>query len=113
MYDIPSKPRRRWPRFGLRPMFVVVTVLALFLGYNVNWMRQRQELIAQVHAAEARRNRTTWETYWNTMNPVEGDGAPGLLWLFDEKGIRRFAVPVSVLAPSGFEAEDRARILRS
>lgn len=37
-----SIPRRRWLQFGLRTMFVVVTVVALWLGWEVNFVRQRQ-----------------------------------------------------------------------
>ena len=43
-----SRPRR-WFQFGLRTMFVVVTVVAVpaaWASYNLNWIRQR-------HAAEA------------------------------------------------------------
>jgi hypothetical protein len=38
---MPTSPRRRWFQFGLRTMFVAVTVVAIFIGYHVNWIRQR------------------------------------------------------------------------
>lgn len=33
----------RWLRFSLRGMFVVITLFGIWLGFQVNWMRQRQE----------------------------------------------------------------------
>ena len=41
-----NAPKRRWPQFSLRTMFVVVTVLAVplgWIGYSLNWIRQRHE----------------------------------------------------------------------
>ena len=38
--------RRRWLQFSLRTMFVVVTVLAIFIAYHVNWIRQRHRIVA-------------------------------------------------------------------
>jgi len=35
-------PNRRWLRFSLRMLFVVVTVLACWLGYELNWVRERR-----------------------------------------------------------------------
>lgn len=48
-------------------MLLLVTVVACWIGYEVNWIRQR-------HAASA-----DWTA-------TEGFGPPGLLWLFGEKG---------------------------
>jgi len=42
------------PRYGLRTLFVVVTVLAVFIGYHVNWIRQRHDFLkAETIAREA------------------------------------------------------------
>jgi hypothetical protein len=38
-----NSPSRRWFRFSLRTLFILVTVVALWLGYYANWMRQRGE----------------------------------------------------------------------
>jgi len=38
-------PKRRWFRFSLRTLFVVVTVFACWLGYEMNWIRQRRQVI--------------------------------------------------------------------
>jgi protein-S-isoprenylcysteine O-methyltransferase Ste14 len=38
-----TAPPRRWFRFSLRTLFVVVTLVGLWLGYYLNWMQQRRE----------------------------------------------------------------------
>ena len=40
-----TPPRRRWFQFGLRTMFVAVTIVAIFVGYHVNWIQARREAI--------------------------------------------------------------------
>lgn len=45
MLNNPPPPRRRWFRFGLRTMFVVLTVLAMFFGWfgwQANVVRHRR-----------------------------------------------------------------------
>ena len=37
-----ERPKRRWFRFTLRTMFVVVTVLGVWLGWNLHELRQRK-----------------------------------------------------------------------
>ena len=73
--------RRRWLQFGLGTMFLAVTVLAIpaaWVAYSLNWIRQRHEWAG-------------WPT--RRAEPVyllvatEGS-APGLLWLFGERGFR-------------------------
>jgi len=36
-----STPKRRWFRFSLRTLFVVVTVLGIWLGWNAEIVRER------------------------------------------------------------------------
>ena len=47
-----DKPRRWWlPRYTLRTLFVVVTLVAVamgWLGYHLNWIRQRHEFSASL-----------------------------------------------------------------
>jgi hypothetical protein len=38
-------PKRRWFRFGLSTLFVVVTVVGCLVGYSVNWIHQRRALV--------------------------------------------------------------------
>ena len=43
---------RRWFRFSLRTMLVVVTMLGCWLGYQFNWIRQRNEFAEGLGAAQ-------------------------------------------------------------
>jgi hypothetical protein len=36
-------PSHRWLRFSLRWLFIVITLIGIWLGIQVNWLRQRQE----------------------------------------------------------------------
>lgn len=61
-------PKRRWLRFSFRTLFVLVTVVGLWLGWNLHQVRQRdafskriglQEGIFSLHVLE-RRMPITW-----------------------------------------------------
>ncbi len=40
-----NKPRRRWFRFSLRTLFVLMTLLCVWLGWNVYQVRQREAVL--------------------------------------------------------------------
>ncbi len=40
-----TAPKRQWFAFSLRTLFVVVTVSACWLGYQLNWIKERHSLI--------------------------------------------------------------------
>jgi len=68
-----NAPRRRWFQFSLRTLFVVMTLLALWLAYSLDWIRQRREFLELsnvVGYAGPQNNRPR---------------APGLLWLLGER----------------------------
>jgi hypothetical protein len=47
-----TTPPRRWFQFGLRTTFVVVTLVAMPLGwvaYNLNWMRRRDSALERLY----------------------------------------------------------------
>ena len=46
-----TKPKRRWFRFGLPTLFVAVTVIACFLGWQVNIVRQRRVILDTIGRA--------------------------------------------------------------
>lgn len=62
--------KRRWLRFSLRTVFVVVTVLAVFLGwlvFQLNWIEQRRQAVADgtvdmriIHTFEHTPRRVPW-----------------------------------------------------
>jgi len=38
-------PKRRWLQFSMWMLFVVVTVICVWLGYHLNWIRERHNAI--------------------------------------------------------------------
>jgi hypothetical protein len=71
--NMPTPPRR-WFAIRLRTMFVLAAVLSVpltWVGYSLNWIRERHRVLNDV--------RSTAE---NGPDPQ----APGLLWLFGERG---------------------------
>ena len=44
MADDPQSPRR-WFRFSLRTMFVLVTAFCCWLGWSANWLLERQQFL--------------------------------------------------------------------
>jgi hypothetical protein len=70
--------KRRWPRFSLRTLFVAVTVLCLWLGYELNWIHLRNEFLAQAPQAKG--------LPFCTMAPVS-DSVPFGLRIFGEKRV--------------------------
>jgi hypothetical protein len=57
-------------------MFVGVTGFAFFVGYHVNWIRQRHDFL-RVHQEPVRGKPILWDGTFPE--------APGLLWLFGEE----------------------------
>lgn len=48
-----APPRRRWFRFGLRTMFVLLTLacsVAAWVGYSLNWIRERHAFLEETHS---------------------------------------------------------------
>jgi hypothetical protein len=82
-------PKRRWFRFSLRTLFVVVTVIACWMGYQLNWIRQRHEFVGQRLAPVG-----------HSLYPrlVRTDGvaaeAPRTLRLFGERGYAHISIDV-------------------
>jgi hypothetical protein len=68
-------------RYSLRTLFVLITVFACWLGYELNWIRQR-------HAVLITGNWRAYETVHDPFEDTHGQTvrAPGLLWFFGEPG---------------------------
>jgi hypothetical protein len=45
-------PRRRWFRYSLRTLFVLVTVFGIWLGVQVKWIRDRHEALNWLRESE-------------------------------------------------------------
>jgi len=69
-----TAPNRRRFRWSLRTIFVVVTALGCWLGYEVNWIRERHVVVADF---------VMYRAYRVASN---SPSAPSFLWLFGEKG---------------------------
>jgi hypothetical protein len=78
--DVP-KPRR-WFRFSLRTMFVLVTVFCVWLGCSLNWIRQRREEIKSGRAFDSSQMQMCFQRSAETPTWR----APALLRFFGERG---------------------------
>jgi hypothetical protein len=79
-------PRRRRFRFGLRTLFVLVTLAAVVAGWvvwSLDWIRQRREFGRNLE----RGTHAEFVDYDRTV------GAPAMLWLFGEGGVRWVYIP--------------------
>ena len=93
--------KRRWHRFSLRTLFVVVTVLCVWLAYHVNWIRQRHDAM----------------TKWNvsTEDPFGGPPnrqPPGMLWIFGEPGYFWIDLPFPPRDGRRLTANEKAEVER-
>ena len=70
-------------RFSLRTLFVVVTVVCVWLGYQVNWIRQRHAFLARDGAYGTNIQEPAGP--WGPASEVTVD-PPWGLWLLGEKG---------------------------
>ncbi len=110
-------PKRRWFRFSLRTMFVMVTLLAVWLGWQVRWLHRRdkfqswlkaQEEFAAAHGHEFTTSTAEWF-------PIPGSPPRGswLLWMFGREEVKTLTLTfvvddVAELSPRRNEALKRA-----
>ena len=110
MSSSPSPPRRF--RFGLRSLFVLVTVICVWLGYYLNWMRQRREFLKDCPV-----HHITYTTVAMMEERLEKDPsvakfyrplpiAPAILRVFGEQAILSI-----IIHPSDVERTERAKRL--
>ena len=78
-------------------LFVGVTVACVWLGWNMNWIRQRREVLKKIEE-------------YSFASP--SDAAPSLLWLFGEHGYERLPIRTSGKAITLQEQAELDRILR-
>jgi hypothetical protein len=63
------------PRYSLRALLVVTTLLALVLLYHLDWIQQRRTILESGAVSAS-------ESHDSLPRPA----APGLLWMFGEQG---------------------------
>jgi hypothetical protein len=110
---IMTAPKRRWFQWSLRTLFVVVTVVAVFLAYHINWIRQRDNFIVDELAAYKRSHpsRDPWPVRNSKgVSGLRSHRAPGALWLFGEEGLVNVNVRVDGLPAEGLSVRDWERI---
>lgn len=96
-----TPPRRRWFRFSLRTLFVVVTLLCVLLGgwmsYQLNWIRRRHDYLRE-HGLHPMR--VTQSAPWS-LRPFREPGVSILIVnTDDELAIVRSLFPeTSILMP--------------
>ncbi len=76
MAPMTNTAKRRWS-FSLRTLFLTVTAFACWLGYELNWIRERHALLD---------DNSRWMAYEASVWGKSGQYAPGMLWLLGEKG---------------------------
>ena len=105
-----AKPRRRWFRFSLRTLFVVVTLLCLWLGSQVKAVRERQAVRREFEAAGVKFFETGWVSMGSLRSPRpygQYQDPPFSRRLLGDRGVRgiffdRVATPADVEALSCF-----------
>jgi hypothetical protein len=84
------KPKRPWFQFSLRTMFVLVTLVCVLLswvGYSLNWIKQRREVLSRCLVAQE------WlELGLDGRLHHASRSAPSFLWLFGELGYSRLTI---------------------
>jgi hypothetical protein len=85
MPEAPKQSRRRWFQFGVGTMFLVVTVVAAFLAYHVNWIRERHALVNAAGDSKTIYSFDVMDPFAPDL-PSTPEKAPGLLGLFGEHG---------------------------
>ena len=98
-----APPPRRF-RFGLRTLFVVVVIASIpcaWVGYSLNWIRQRHEVLDNEWPE--------FNRHWRRYLAIGfNERAPGGLWLFGERGVEALAIG---LRPGEEYIEVRVRLL--
>jgi hypothetical protein len=83
------KPSRRWYRFSLRTMLVLVTLVAVVLGslaYPIHWIRARRTFVAAHAGCEID---ATWVNVHDSSYTAP---TPWILYLLGEHGVAAWEI---------------------
>ena len=92
-------PKRRWFRYSLRTLAIVIAIFACWLGWNANQVRERREMIVRVRMQGGRVD--------IPMRPYVGDYDPPFVWQL--MGAQRVS---SVLIPAAYFNEHHYNRIR-
>jgi hypothetical protein len=107
-------PKRRWFRFSLRTLFVVVTVLGCWLGYELNWVRERRLFIAdEISARQRHPTSYTWDAIVMNVRKTPTPKAPGRLWAFGEAGHPNICVLIEAESVEHLTNRDQDRVQKA
>ena len=82
------KPRR-WFRFSLRTFFGLTTLLAVWLGVQVKWIRDREAALTWIQGTE----RSDWSAYWSDgVYEVRNRQAPWSIRWLGAQGVARIGI---------------------
>ena len=103
------KPRRRWFRFSLRSLLLLVVLVAIPLGWKVNRVRNQRMVVAEI---EKLHGQMYYDYQRNFIGGSTSAAPPGPNWLRDILGVDYFADVVHVNV-SGPQVTDKtlARLL--
>jgi len=79
----------RWFRFSLRSLFVVLTGLCVFLGYQYEWVRRRRAFLAD----ETKQDKSVVREM--SVGRQKLPDQPFFFWLFNERRVHTLAILVN------------------
>ncbi len=110
-YSTDAKPRRRWFRFGLRTMFVVVTVISCVLAWSVHWVRERHAALRSGRVVSIPWSSPVDEIPFSKPVPPSIP-PPGMLMLLGETGHYCISFTVGGDTPTAAEKVEIERLKR-
>ena len=91
-----SRPWRRFPRFSVQGMIVLVLAIGIWLGWLVRSARFQHEAVAAIRKAGGD---VSYDWQWKDGSPIAGGQPFYPLWLVNNVGVDYFSSVVAVSCP--------------